>query len=169
MCSSCAYTWGPGQRRMPGSYERVHVKMYENRTLEVGIEADVTNMMIQRVAKSGLAQITSKDQAQLELRGVIHTVDFLGKTAITTPEGAPLFTEYQTRMSVIVRVVEVATGKELWQGQFLGEKNYRAPQLTRQTLRTSNPLYNQSAKRRVIREMAEDIAAEAFVSMTENF
>lgn len=167
--NACAYTWGPRERQLPGGHETIHVKMFENRTQEVGIETDVTNAMIQELARSGIGNVVSSGKAEVQLEGVIHTVDFLGKTSITTDDSIPLFSEYQTRMSVMITAIDTKTKKKLWSGQFLGEKNYRAPQLTRRTLRTANPLYNQSGKRQIIRQIAKEMASEAMTSMMENF
>lgn len=176
--SSCAYRFGPHNRQMPGGHEKVYIKMFENKTQEVGIEPDWTNAFTQEMARTGLATLTTKENAELIVVGTIHTVDFYAKTPITvqasrnSPGGSAInrsmFTEYQTRVTIVLKAVD-KDNKELWQGQFMGEKNYKAPQLTTYGLRTANPLYNQNARRQTIQAIAKDVAFEAVNRMTENF
>lgn len=174
MTTACAYRLGPHQRQLPGGHEKIHVKMFENRTQEVGIESDWTNTFTQEFARSGVAIITTENQAELLISGVIHTVDFLAKTPISVQPGGvegrarSMYTEYQTRVTIILKAID-QNKKEVWQGQFVGEKNYRAPQLTTYGLRTANPLYNQNARRQTIQAIAKEVAFEAVSRMTENF
>ncbi len=166
--AGCAYKFGPHQRQLPGNHQKIYIKMFENRTQEVGIEADMTNAFVQELSRSGVGTVTAEASADVTLEGEIHMVDYLGKTALLLETDRSLFTEYQTRVNIILRLVDNQK-KEIWQGQFMGEKNYKAPQLTTYGLRTANPLYNQSARRQTIRAIAKDMANEAIARMTENF
>lgn len=171
--SACAYRFGPHQRQMPGGHQKVFIKLFDNRTQEVGIEPDWTNAFTQELARSGLATVTTEANADLTIVGVIHTVDYRAKTPIQVKSatGGPvrsMFTEYQTVVTIVLKAVD-KQGTELWQGQFNGEKNYKAPQLTTYGLRTANPLYNQNARRQTIAAIAKDVAFEAVSRMTENF
>jgi len=172
--ANCAYRMGPNQRALPGGRTKIFVNMFENRTQEVGIEADMTNAFIQELSKSGLGTYTSRENADIIIEGTIHAIGYLGKTPVRVAETEQaLFTEYQTQLTVLVRAIDPTTNdptkKELWQGQVMGEKNYKAPQVTTYGLRTANPLYNQSARRQLVRAIAKEVAAEAVTRMTENF
>ncbi|MCC6137801.1 MAG: hypothetical protein IT287_04165 [Bdellovibrionaceae bacterium] len=176
--SACAYRFGPHNRQLPGGHQKVYIKLFENKTQEVGIEPDWTNAFTQEMARTGIATVTTKENAELIVVGTIHTVDFYAKTPIPvraskdSPDGKAItrsmFTEYQTRVTIVLKAVD-KDNKELWQGQFMGEKNYKAPQLTTYGLRTANPLYNQNARRQTIQAIAKDVAFEAVNRMTENF
>ncbi len=173
--TGCAYRFGTQARALPGGHDKIHIKLFENRTQEVGIESDWTNAFTQEVARSGIATVTTEPNAEIVLVGVIHTVDFLAKTPIsvlpsepTAGRGRSMFTEYQTRVTIVLRALDQKK-VEIWQGQFMGEKNYKAPQLTTYGLRTANPLYNQNARRQTIQAIAKDVAFEAIGRMTENF
>lgn len=176
--NSCAYKFGPQQRQLPGGHQKVFVKLFENQTQEVGIEPDLTNAFIQELSRSGVATVTNEDGADLVVVGTIHTVDYLAKTpvnmssSINGPDGKAaqrsMYTEYQTRVTIVLKAVD-KQDRELWQGQFMGERNYKAPQLTIYGLRTANPLYNQNARRQTIAAIAKDVAFEAVSRMTENF
>lgn len=170
--SSCAYRFGPHQRQLPGGYQKIHVKIFENRTHEVGIESDFTNACIQELARSGVATVTTEGNAEVVLEAVIHAVSYLGKSAVgfaTVPgQNRSLISEYQTHVNVVFRLLD-KQNKELWQGQILGERNYKAPQLKVMGLSTANPIYNQSARRQVMKMIAKDMATEVMSDMTENF
>jgi hypothetical protein len=172
--NGCAYHFGPHQRQLPGGAKTIFVKMFENRTREeVGIESDFTDAFTRELARTGVASVKNESDADIVLQGIVHTADYLGKTSTGMPDvannpSAALFTEYQARITIVLRAVD-RHDKEVWQGQFLGEKNYKASQVTIPGLRTANPLYNQSARRQVVRLVAKDLAAEAVGRMTENF
>jgi len=167
--TACAYHFGPSERRLPGNAQKVYVRMFENRTQEVGIEADLTNAFVTELARSGVGTVvTNEENSDLILEGVIHTVDYLGKTPISIDGNRSMYTEYQTRLNIVLKAVD-RNKKELWQGQFMNEKNYKAPQVTTYGLRTADPLYNQSARRQTIKQIAQDMAMEAVARMTENF
>jgi hypothetical protein len=153
---------------LPGNKQKIYIKMFENRTQEVGIEADVTNAFIEEVNRAGVGTVTNQENAEIVMEGIIHTVGYLGKSAVPLDGNRPLWSEYQTTVNIVLKIVDPQK-KELWQGQFIGEKNYRAPQLTTYGLRTANPLYNQSARRQTIKAIAKDMATEAVARMTENF
>ncbi len=176
--NACAYRFGPHHRQMPGGHQKVFVKLFENQTREVSIEQELTNAFIQEIARSGVGTVTNEADADLVIEGIIHTIDFLAKTPILlqsstpSPGGQPversMYTEYQTRVTIVLKAVD-KQGKELWQGQFMGERNYKAPQMTLYGLRTVNPLYNQNARRQTVAAIAKDVAFEAVGRMTENF
>lgn len=170
--SSCAYRFGPHQRQLPGGHKKIFVKIFENRTQEVGIEPEFTNAFIQELARTGVATVTTQNNADVILEGIIHAVSYLGKSAVTfdtTPgQQRSLISEYQTHVNVVFKLVD-QQNKELWQGQIMGEKNYKAPQVRTMGLSTANPLYNQNARRQVLKAIAKDMATEAVGDMTENF
>ncbi len=168
--TSCAYNWGPQHRQLPGGHSRIYVKMFENRTQEVGVESELTHAFSQELARSGVGELTNEANAQIILVGVIHTIDYLGLSPLTLPQntGLTLFSEYQTRMTIVLKAID-KNNKEIWQGQFLGEKNYKAPQIQESSLRTANPIYNQNARRQVVRAISKDLASEAVSRMTEKF
>lgn len=170
--TGCAYRFGPHHRQLPGGHQKIFVKIFENRTQEVGIETEFTNACIQELSRSGVATVTNEAHADVVLEGVIHSVSYLGKSAVgfeTTPgQQRSLFTEYQAQVNLVFKVFDQQK-KELWQGQIIGERNYKAPQMRTMGLSTANPLYNQSARRQVMKLIAKEIATETVGDMTENF
>jgi hypothetical protein len=170
--SGCAYRMGPGQRQLPGGAQSIYVKMFENRTQEVGFETEFTNAFTAELARSGVSLVTRQSESELVLVGYIHSISYLGTNSDNMKEkgntNSLLFTEYTANVTIVLKVLDRA-GKEVWQNQFTSSKNYKAPQLTLPGLRTANPLYNQSARRQNIRNVAKILAEEAVSIMTENF
>ena len=74
--AGCAYHFGPHHRQLPGGYKKIFVKILENRSQEVGVEADFTNALIQELARSGVAQVSSEREADVILEGVIYTISY---------------------------------------------------------------------------------------------
>ncbi|HEY0789802.1 MAG TPA: LPS assembly lipoprotein LptE [Chthoniobacterales bacterium] len=73
--AGCAgYTIGPIQPGFMRDVHRLAVPIFENRTVEPGIETLVTTTMIRQLQQDGTYQITGADRADAELRGAITDV-----------------------------------------------------------------------------------------------
>lgn len=175
--SSCAYRFGSPERRIPGGYHLIAVPVFSNKTQEVTIETFFTHSMIMEVERSSLAQVTAKEESQAILMGEITKVDYVQGTEITSetggfetlPKGTVLSKEYRIIAEATVKLVRSSDRAVLWEGSVAGEKHYTAPVVTKEVLNTANPLYNQSARIQNIQVMAQDMMAEAYERMTENF
>jgi hypothetical protein len=174
--SSCAYRFGSPERRIPGGYHLIAVPVFKNKTQEVAIESYFTHSMIMEVERSSLAQVTSKEESQAILLGDIMSVDYVLGTEIKPdtsgyhlPANTVLAKEYRILISAQVRLVRSSDMALLWEGTVKGEKRYAAPLITRETVNTADPLYNQSARRQNIQQVSQDMMAEAYERLTENF
>lgn len=171
--AGCAYRQGTPDRSMPGGYRWVKVPIFKNYTQEPGIEISFTNALIEEVQRSRVAQVV--EDSDISVQGIISEVNYrLGgkRTSIDypiLPEGAVQATEYRILILAQISVIRESDQKVLWTGQFNGERTYTAPQIASAVVNTANPLYNLSARRLNIKEVANDIASEAFDRMTENF
>jgi hypothetical protein len=125
------------------------------------------------VQRSRVAQVV--EESDISVQGVIEEVNYrLGGKRTSSdysllPEGAVQATEYRILILARISVIRGSDQKVLWTGQFNGERTYTAPQIASAVVNTANPLYNLSARRLNIKEVANDIASEAFDRMTENF
>jgi hypothetical protein len=175
--SSCAYRFGSPERRIPGGYHLIAVPVFSNKTQEVTIETFFTHSMIMEVERSSLATITPKEESQAILMGEITKIDYILGTEVTPttpgfeslPKGTVLSKEYRIIAEANIRLVRSSDKAVLWEGSVQGEKRYPAPVITKEVLNTANPLYNQSAKIQNIQQMSQDMMAEAYERMTENF
>lgn len=174
--SSCAYRLGVKGRSLPGGYTEVEVPIFTNATHEPGIEMSFTNSLIQEIEKNQVAAVRHEGQAPVVLRGEVTSVDYKptspiqrGEKAPLLPDGAVLATGYRVIVSTRLKLIEKASGKTLWTSDFNSETSYTAPKVEAARLNSVNPLYNLSARRRVIDTLAQQLMVEAHDRMTENF
>ncbi len=175
--TSCAYRWGTGTRSIPGGYKSVSVPIFKNKSYEPGIEVYFTNALLQELQRSRVAQVVDDELSEVRVEGEIFEVRYLpGAKRLTDkdafpnlPEGAVIATEYTILLTTKVRVIRRSDNIEVWSGIFNGERTYAAPKVTIAGLNSVNPLYNQSARRQFIENLASDLMVEAHNRLTESF
>lgn len=186
LLSGCAtYHLGHYKRSLPGGYDRIAIPMFSNKTAEVGIESFFTKALKMEFERSELATVTSKNDAQVILEGVVKTVNHTGdtptnkddtaglETPLVTgnplPQGTSLFKSYTSSVVVTIVARKVADNSVLWQGDFSSSKAFSAALLGSPQYNYANPLYNQSARVSTIEKQAKDMMLEAHDRLTENF
>lgn len=174
--TGCAYRLGVLGRTLPGGYSSVEVPVFTNSSQEPGIEIAFTNSLIQEIEKNKVAAVRKEGGAPTLLKGEILSINYKptgpiqkGQKAPLLPDGAVLATSYRVLVVTRLQLVEKASGRVLWASDFDAESSYTAPQVTMARVNTVNPLYNLSARRRILESMARDLMIEAHDRMTENF
>lgn len=169
--SACAYRHGAPERTLPGGSQDIRVPMFKNLSQEVGIETSFTNALIDELSQSRVAQVNP--QSEVEVLGTIESVQYfpLGKKTIGEigSDQMVLATDYRVVIVMGMVVKKHLDDKVLWADKFTGERTFSASQVSTPIVSSANPLYNLSAKRRNIAELAQDLVAEATDKMTENF
>lgn len=169
-CSS--YRLGGPNRQLPGGYSQIHIPVFKNATQEVGIEVGFTNALIQEFERSRSARVVASEYAEAQVQGEIQSVLYQPggiQGGDRFPKGSVLASEYRVLMTVKVSLKRMADNAELWTGTFQGERTYVAPQVLQAGINTVNPLYNLSARRQNIENMAKDLMSEAHDRMSESF
>lgn len=176
MCvASCGYDFGPRDRSIPGGYTKVAVPVFKNRSQETIIETYFTNAMLSEFQKAKIVDVVPKNLAEVILEGEIVSLKYEPQGFLKAgdlsnlPQESYLATEYMILLECNVKLRRVHDGHILWQNKFRGEKSYSAPKITTPGLNSANPLYNISARRQNIESMAQNLMAEAYARMTENF
>lgn len=178
ICASCAYRQGAPERAIPGGYRLVRVPVFKNLSQEVGIETSFTNAMIDELLRSRVAK--PSEAAEVDILGTIESVQYLpsGNTSVGKKLPAEqgggvveyrLAAEYRVVIVISVAVKRKKDDQTLWAGKFTGQRTFFAAQITAPIVNSANPLYDLSARRRNIAELAQDMVAEANDKMTENF
>ncbi|MBX3018138.1 MAG: LptE family protein [Bdellovibrionaceae bacterium] len=170
--SGCAYRTGGPDRSLPGGYTQIHIPIFKNKTQEVGIEVGFTNALVQEFERSRSARVVSPEYAEAEVEGEIQSVIYQPggiQGGDKFPKGSVLASEYRVLLVVRVALKRKSDNAELWSGSFQGERTYVAPQVLQAGVNTVNPLYNLSARRQNIENMASDLMSEAHDRMSENF
>ncbi len=182
LTTGCAYSMGTGERRLPEGYQLVAIPVFKNSTQEVGIEVPFTNAIIRELARSQIARVVNKTDAQVVLEGDILNVAYTVATQsncdpkspaeickLAIPQRTVLNTEYRITVSTKLKLRRVSDSKLLWEQDFNAEKSYLAPRVGLEGLNSANALYNRSARQENISSIASDMMAEAHGRLTENF
>lgn len=174
--TGCAYHLGVSGRTLPGGFKAIEVPLFLNSSTEPGMEVAFTNSLIQEFEKNKVAAVQQAGQAPAVIKGEIKSIVYKptgpiqkGEKAPLLPDGTVLATGYRVIVAAEVSLIEKKTGTVLWRSQFDGESFYASPQVTVARVNSVNPLYNLSARRRVIETIANDLMVEAHDRMTENF
>lgn len=185
---SCAYNFGHGHRSLPGGHKTVFVKMFTNQSKEVGAEAAFTQALSRELQRSGFVSVTSIDRAEVVLEGAILRISSSGggqnppsepiffeenngnnPTGTLTPIEATYFQVYNLNAVISLKAVRSRDEQVIWQTTLNGARSYRGALLTKQGVRSSNVLYNQSRRKQTIKLIAKEVMQEAFDRLTENF
>ncbi len=178
LMGGCAYNFGYAQRTLPGGYKQVAVPVFQNKTKEVGMERYFTDALVREFDRSQVAQVVDRAGAPIVIEGTIKSIDFKPSSLISAnsdsniiklPSNTVLAAEYQVLISTHVALRRISDQKILWQGDFNSEQVYQAPQVGIGTLNTVDPLYNHSAHKTVVEQLAKDMMNDAHDRMTENF
>jgi hypothetical protein len=160
---------------LPGGYHQVYIPVFKNKSMEPGIEVAFTNSLIQEFERAKIGRVTDSNQAEVVVEGVITGVTYAksgtDKTDKDTPlpMGTVLASSYQILITADVTLKRNSDKSVLWSGTFNGERTYNAPLVTTAGVNTVNPLYNLSARRQNIDQIAAEMMSEAHDRMTENF
>ncbi len=194
LCGCSSYQLSHGKRTLPGGYDRVAIPMFMNKTLEVGIESYFTQSLRTEFVRSGLAKVTTKNDAQVILVGVINQASTTGSAPVykgsgdlktphpvtapgsapnpdenPLPEGTVLNKAYATSVSVTLTAKRVSDNSVLWEGGFSRSQGFSAPLIGTPSLTGSNAIYIHSAKQDIIINIAKDLMSEAHDRLMENF
>jgi hypothetical protein len=173
--SGCAYSMGIEDRRLPEGYKLVSVPVFKNTTQEVGVEVPFTNAMIREFARSQVAKVVDKSEAQVVLEGTVDRVTYEVSNSCTRGVGCPipgntmLNSEYRVTVSAKMVLKRASDGRALWSQDFSGQKIYPAPRIGLAGLNSANALYNHSSRQENLSAIAGDMMAEAHGRLTENF
>lgn len=170
--AGCAYRLGEPNRSLPGGYTQIQIPVFKNATQEVGIEVGFTNALIQEFERSRSARVVAPEYAEAQIDGEILSVQYLPggiQGGDRFPRGSVLASQYSILLVVKVTLRRKSDNAQLWTGQFNGERTYVAPQVLQAGINTVNPLYNLSARRQNIENMASDLMSEAHDRMSESF
>lgn len=185
LLTSCGgYHVGDSDRQIPGGYRTVAIPVFQNKSMEAGIESPFTNALVREFERGRVGRVTSKSEAQTTLEGTIDAVTYVVTTQLnknqpggaflgsdTSPNTANklLNTEYRILLATTLRLRRNSDQKILWEGTFNGERSYLAPQIGIEGINSADAVYNQSARNQNIEAMAVDLMNEAHNRITENF
>lgn len=168
----CAYSLGGPARSLPGGHTQIHIPIFKNRTQEVGIEVGFTNALIQEFERSRSGRVVPPQYAEAVVEGEIRRLTYTPggiQGGENFPKGSVMASQYTIIIEVDVTLRKKSDNTQLWTGSFSKEQIYVAPLVLQAGINTVNPLYNLSARRQNIDNMASDLMSEAHDRMSESF
>ena len=166
---------GDSDRQIPGGYRTVAIPVFQNKSMEAGIETAFTNALIREFERGRVGRVATRNEAQTTLEGSIDSVNYVVTTQVNKQYAAflgqnmLLNTEYRILLTTTLRLRRNSDQKVLWEGTFNGERSYLTPQIGQEGINSADAVYNQSARYQNIEAMASDLMNEAHNRITENF
>ncbi|MFH1152248.1 MAG: LptE family protein [Pseudomonadota bacterium] len=152
---SCGYRLS-GSGRLPGGTATIYVAMFENKTLEMGVEHVFTQAMISELVRRTGVKIVDEFSAQAVLRGTVTsiTLDTLTRSADNSTVERMVYAKLN--MSLVNR-----EGETIWSvNQFVANEEY--------TVSRENET-DEAAQAGGIERIARRIAERVVSAMTDDF
>lgn len=100
----------------------IHVRIFTNKTSRSGLEAVVTQSIIDEVAKHSGGNSVDEASADRILAGAVTSY----RVAAVSYTAADRIAGYRATMALAANLVERQTGKVLWKGEISGSQDYPA-------------------------------------------
>lgn len=156
LLTACGYQLA-GRGELPGNTRTIAVRMLENRSSESGVEALVTNALVNELNRRRRGSVVSLDQADAVLAGTIESIskDTLARSGINTATQRRVY-------GTISLTLTDRSGHVLWKRSGLSaEQAY--------TVVDSNKSATEFNRRQAISMLAERIAENVYRRLTDNF
>lgn len=173
------YSIGYRHHSLPGNYKKVAVFLFKNDTQEVGLETDFTHALIRQFKRSQVVKVVGLSSALVFLEGSIINVTYKPKSFIeplrlpdgrlSLPSSTVLVSSYDVIIHLNLKLIQKENQKVIWETRMKEESSYHSPQIGMERINSSNALYNHSARRDKIKEMAENMMTKAHDLMMERF
>lgn len=175
--SSCAYNLSTKLDALPGGVKHIQIPLFKNTTTEPGVEVFFTNSLKLEALRSNVARVENEEaNAEAILQGTIASITVIADDSILEaendtylPKRSVLVQQYKVSVSVDLSLKKKGSNAVLWSGNFQQTKNFTAAQITLPVINSSNPLYNQSAKRQTLDALSKEMMQAGFDRMIENF
>lgn len=173
VAGGCAYRWGNASRSLPGGYSHVYIPMFRNLSMEPGAEVVFTNQLKTNFERSKVARVSEQAQAEVVLEGVIRSIAVNPSPAAGFESQlltqVVLSKQYDIKIQMDLTLRRISDGKVLWSGEFNSKGSYVAGTVQQPVINTVNPLYNLSARKKSVDDLASGMMAEAHDRISENF
>lgn len=182
LCGGCAYHIGFLKKQLPGGYNQVFIPIFKNKTQQVGAEVYFTNALMGEFHRSNNVRVQKSPTAPVTIEGHIETIQWTNSAIASAPSSAAsvrrvpllppktlLTIEYRVRVQVKVLLRKNSDDTILWQKTLAHEETYPAPQIGLETVNTSNPLYNYSARNKTLEKIAKNMMVGVHKQMLEDF
>ncbi len=152
---ACGYQFSGGGT-LPEGITRLSVGVFENRTRETGLEHLISNELINYFTRFKSVQMTSKDNAEAMLSGVIKSAT----TDTIAHQTTHASTERRIRVVVDLKLT-APDGRLIWKAEDVSEDETYAI--------ASDKLRTEQNKKSALVILSERIAERIYYRLTDNF
>jgi outer membrane lipopolysaccharide assembly protein LptE/RlpB len=124
----------------------VAIPVFGNRTVQTGIESEVTRALVEKFSSSGRIGLASRKAADALVLG---TVKSFATTSVTVTSGTQVTTGYRAALTVEVAFQRAGDGKTLWKEEITEWRNYAV---------VSDLAATENNKREAVRRISERLA-----------
>lgn len=166
LLNACSYSLGYAPALLLGKHKEVRVRVFENHTQYVGVEALFTNKLIERLDLGSKNLIQNFSPIELKADIVSIAVTPVSRGSIG---GMVLVTEYRILVKLKVVLMERWSEKVLWSKQVARETSYIPPQISISELSSVSSFYNNSARNLAFVDIAKFMANDIYIALTDRF
>ncbi len=157
--SGCGYTL-VGQGNLPDHIKTIAIPVFENETLEEGIEETLTNAVIEEFIRGGKMQLVSESEADAVMLGTIKT--YKNKQPVAYNDQNEV-SSYRLTVTVDIELKDLVKDVELWATEGMEEfADYEGGEDTALTEEQDN-------EEQAMEEISEELAQEIRALSTEGF
>ena len=120
LLSGCGYTL-VGQGNLPEHINTIAIPVFQNETLQEGIEETLTNAVIQEFVKGGKVKLVSETKADAILSGTIRTYKNKEAVEFENEDDKTDATSYKLPITIDVELKDLVEDAVLWETEGLSE------------------------------------------------
>jgi lipopolysaccharide assembly LptE-like protein len=113
------YSFSPGGK---SSVKTIYVPQFENKTIEVGLSGQMTDLVVDAFIRDGSIKIVEKDKAEAILFGVLSNY----RREAYTYDEADNVTHYVVKVTFAVVLKDTEKNEDIWAETFFSEGIYDA-------------------------------------------
>jgi len=141
------YSTNPGL--LPGHIKTLAVPAFDNRTVQVGLDQEITQAVITRFVEDNHLRVVGEGEANAVLTGAV--IDY--KNTVFGFTGREQAQEYRVQIAVSVRLLDKVKNRELWRDEnLIKTQNYYVVDVPGQTAQDEV-----SGRKEAIRKIADEI------------
>ena len=120
LLSGCGYTL-VGQGNLPEHIKTIAIPIFQNETLEEGIEETLTNAVIQEFVKGGKVKLVAESKADAILSGTIRAYKNKEAVQFENANNTTDVTSYKLTVTIDVELKDLVEDAVLWKTEGLSE------------------------------------------------
>jgi outer membrane lipopolysaccharide assembly protein LptE/RlpB len=153
----CGYHFQESTGSLPSDVRSLSIPLFSNRTMQTGIESEVTRALVEKFISAGRLPIRRQDSADALLTGAVKS---FSTTSVTVTGETQVTTGYRATLTVEVIFQRQRDGRILWKEEMSDWWNYSV---------VSDLALTEKNKKDAIRQISLLLAEKIHELILENF